>query len=60
VEDQFIDPAGPYILAKDLHALGRMNGLSYYVRTRDAFMEIKRMNYQEWRSDSSPQGKNQG
>jgi flavin reductase (DIM6/NTAB) family NADH-FMN oxidoreductase RutF len=60
VEDRFIDPAGPYVLAKDLHAIGRMNGLSYYVHTRDAFMEIKRMNYQEWRSDSSPQGKNQG
>jgi flavin reductase (DIM6/NTAB) family NADH-FMN oxidoreductase RutF len=60
VEDQFVDPAGPYVLAKDLHAIGRMNGLSYYVHTRDAFMELKRMNYQEWQADSSPQGKNQG
>jgi flavin reductase (DIM6/NTAB) family NADH-FMN oxidoreductase RutF len=56
VEDQFIDPAGPYVLAKDLHALGRMNGLSYYVHTRDAFLEIKRMNYEEWRSADRPQG----
>jgi flavin reductase (DIM6/NTAB) family NADH-FMN oxidoreductase RutF len=48
VEDRFIDPKGPYVLAKDLHSIGRMNGLNYYVRTRDAFLEIPRLNYNQW------------
>jgi flavin reductase (DIM6/NTAB) family NADH-FMN oxidoreductase RutF len=48
VEDQFIDPKGPYILAKELHSIGRMNGLNNYVRTRDAFIEIQRLNYEQW------------
>ncbi len=34
VKDEFIDPAGPYIRAEELHAIGRMNGLGAYVRTR--------------------------
>src|ERR1700731_2475665 len=38
VEDQFVDPTGPYIRAEELHAVGRMNGLGSYVRTRDAFL----------------------
>src|ERR1700690_2726862 len=37
VEDRFVDAEGPYIKAEDLHAIGRMNGLGNYVRTRDAF-----------------------
>lgn len=41
---------GPYIKAEELHSIGRMNGLSKYVRTRDAFFEVKRMNYEEWRT----------
>jgi flavin reductase (DIM6/NTAB) family NADH-FMN oxidoreductase RutF len=48
VEDRFVDPKGPYILAKELHAIGRMNGLNNYVRTRDAFIEIQRLNYAQW------------
>jgi flavin reductase (DIM6/NTAB) family NADH-FMN oxidoreductase RutF len=48
VEDRFLDPKGPYILARDLHALGRMNGLGNYVRTRDAFIEIPRISYEGW------------
>jgi flavin reductase (DIM6/NTAB) family NADH-FMN oxidoreductase RutF len=48
VEDQFVDPKGPYILAKELHSIGRMNGLNNYVRTRDAFIEIQRLNYEQW------------
>jgi flavin reductase (DIM6/NTAB) family NADH-FMN oxidoreductase RutF len=48
VEDRFVDPSGPYILAEDLHAIGRMNGLGSYVRTRDAFMNIPRIPYAEW------------
>ncbi len=48
VDDQFIDPQGPYILAKELHSIGRMNALNYYVRTRDAFIEIPRLNYEQW------------
>jgi flavin reductase (DIM6/NTAB) family NADH-FMN oxidoreductase RutF len=45
VRDEFVDPAGPYILAKEMHAVGRMNGLGNYVRTRDAFFEIPRIAY---------------
>jgi len=43
VEDRFVDPAGPYILAEELHAIGRMNGLGNYVRTRDAFFSLPRV-----------------
>ena len=48
VEDRFVDPKGPYILAKDLHSIGRMNALNNYVRTQDAFFEIQRLNYEQW------------
>ncbi len=48
VEDRFIDPKGPYILAKELHSIGRMNALNNYVHTRDAFFEIQRLNYEMW------------
>src|SRR5215471_7857126 len=43
VEDRFVDPAGPYIRAEELHAIGRMNGLGSYVRTRDAFLNMPRI-----------------
>lgn len=49
VRDEFIDPQGPYIRADALHAIGRMNGLGAYVRTRDAFFQIPRIPYEEWR-----------
>ena len=49
VEDRYLDPAGPYIKAEDLHAVGRMNGLGNYVRTRDAFLRIPRLSYEEWK-----------
>ncbi len=49
VEDQFVDPAGPYVKAEELHAIGRMNGLGNYVRTRDAFITIPRISYEEWK-----------
>ena len=49
VEDQFVDPAGPYIKAEELHAIGRMNGLGKYVRTRDAFLSIPRLTYGQWK-----------
>ncbi len=49
IEDQFVDPAGPYIRADELHAVGRMNGLGGYVRTRDAFLNIPRIPYEEWK-----------
>lgn len=48
VEDRFVDPAGPYIKAEDLHTVGRMNGLGSYVRTRDAFMTIPRISLDDW------------
>ena len=50
VEDKYVDPAGPFIKAEDLHAIGRMNGLGSYVKTRDAFMAIPRISYEEWKS----------
>jgi len=49
VEDQFVDPAGPYIKADELHSIGRMNGLGNYVKTRDAFMTIRRITYDDWK-----------
>ena len=48
VEDQFVDPAGPYIKAEELHAIGRMNGLGSYVKTRDAFLNMPRIPLNEW------------
>ena len=50
VEDRFVDPDGPYIKADELHSIGRMNGLGNYVRTRDAFMTIPRISYEEWKN----------
>jgi flavin reductase (DIM6/NTAB) family NADH-FMN oxidoreductase RutF len=50
VEDQFVDPAGPYIRAEELHAVGRMNGLGSYVKTRDGFLTVPRISYEEWQS----------
>jgi flavin reductase (DIM6/NTAB) family NADH-FMN oxidoreductase RutF len=49
VKDEFIDPAGPYIRAEEMHAIGRMNGLGAYIKTRDAFFHVPRMSYDEWR-----------
>ena len=47
VKDEFVDPAGPYIRAEELHAIGRMNGLGAYVKTEDAFFRIPRMTYDD-------------
>jgi flavin reductase (DIM6/NTAB) family NADH-FMN oxidoreductase RutF len=49
IEDQYVDPVGPYVLAEELHAMGRMNGLGSYVRTRDAFVTLPRISYEEWK-----------
>lgn len=49
IEDKFLDPAGPYVKAEELHAIGRMNGLGSYVKTRDAFLTIPRIPYEEWK-----------
>lgn len=48
VEDQFVDPAGPYVKAEELGAIGRMNGLGNYVRTREAFFTVPRIAYEDW------------
>ena len=48
VRDEFIDPAGPYVKADELHAVGRMNGTGNYVRTRDAFFKLPRISYEDW------------
>ncbi|HEU5457301.1 MAG TPA: flavin reductase family protein [Terracidiphilus sp.] len=53
VEDRFVDPAGPYIKSDEMHAIGRMNGLGNYVRTRDAFMTIPRIPYKVWKETQS-------
>jgi len=50
VEDRYVDAAGPYVQAEELHAIGRMNGLGNYVRTREAFMTIPRISYEEWKN----------
>lgn len=49
IEDRFVDTAGPYVKAEELHAIGRMNGLGAYVRTKDAFLNIPRISYEEWK-----------
>jgi flavin reductase (DIM6/NTAB) family NADH-FMN oxidoreductase RutF len=48
VEDKFVDPSGPYIKADELHAVGRMNGLGNYARTRDALVTVPRISYEDW------------
>lgn len=53
VKDEFIDPKGPYILAENLHAIGRMNGLGAYVRTRGAFFQVERLTYQDWQKKNA-------
>jgi flavin reductase (DIM6/NTAB) family NADH-FMN oxidoreductase RutF len=49
VEDRYIDPAGPYVKAEELHAIGRMNGLGSYVKTRDSFLNRPRISYAAWK-----------
>ena len=51
VDDRFVDPKGPYILAEAMHAVGRMNGLGSYVRTRDAFVTMDRIRYGDWKRE---------
>jgi flavin reductase (DIM6/NTAB) family NADH-FMN oxidoreductase RutF len=48
VEDPYVDPKGPYIRAEELHALGRMNGGGHYVHTREAFLTIPRISFDDW------------
>lgn len=51
VEDRFVDPAGPYIRADELHAVGRMNGLGAYARTRDAILQLPRIPFSQWKKE---------
>jgi flavin reductase (DIM6/NTAB) family NADH-FMN oxidoreductase RutF len=51
IEDRFVDQAGPYVLAEELHAVGRMNGQGAYVKTRDAFITVPRIPIAEWKKD---------
>lgn len=48
VEDRFVNMAGPYIKSEELHSVGRMNGMGNYVKTRDAFVTVPRISYEEW------------
>ena len=50
VEDKFLDPAGPYVKAEELHAIGRMNGLGSYVKTQGAFLTMPRISYEDWKN----------
>jgi flavin reductase (DIM6/NTAB) family NADH-FMN oxidoreductase RutF len=56
VEDRFVEPehngSGPYIRAEELHAIGRMNGLGSYVYTRDSFLTVPRISYEEWQKNN--------
>ena len=54
VRDEFVDPAGPYIRAEELHAIGRMNGKGAYVKTRGAFFQVPRITYEEWLQKNPP------
>jgi flavin reductase (DIM6/NTAB) family NADH-FMN oxidoreductase RutF len=49
LKDEFIDPAGPFVRAEALHAIGRMNGLGAYVKTAGAFFSIPRLTYEDWK-----------
>lgn len=49
VREKFVDPAGPYIRAEQLHTIGRMNGSGNYVRTRGAFFKLPRPTLEQWR-----------
>ncbi len=51
IEDQFVDETGPYVRAEELHAIGRMNGLGSYVKTKDAFLRMPRISYEEWKQE---------
>jgi flavin reductase (DIM6/NTAB) family NADH-FMN oxidoreductase RutF len=55
VKDEFIDQTGHYIRAEELHAVGRMNGLGAYVKTRDAFLQIPRVTYEDWQQKPKKQ-----
>ena len=48
VREELIDPAGPYIRAEQMHAVGRMNGAGSYVRTRGAFFTMPRPKLADW------------
>jgi flavin reductase (DIM6/NTAB) family NADH-FMN oxidoreductase RutF len=50
IEEEYVDAAGPYVRAEQLHAIGRMNGLGSYVRTRDSFINIPRIPYEVWKN----------
>ena len=54
VQDEFIDPAGPYVRAEKIHAIGRMNGRGAYVKTQGAFFQMPRMTYEEWQKKNPP------
>ena len=51
VDDLFVDKDKGYINAQDLHSLGRMNSLNWYVKTEGAFTSIPRVNYAQWKNE---------
>ena len=53
VREELIDPAGPYIRAEEMHAIGRMNGAGNYVRTRDAFFKMPRHKLADWKKNKA-------
>ncbi len=55
VDDEFVDPKGPYIRADAMHNIGRMNGGGNYVRTRGAGFRMDRIPYAEWKKSHPPE-----
>ena len=53
IRDEFVDPAGPYVRADELHTIGRMNGAGNYVRTRDAFFKLPRPTLEDWQKSKA-------
>src|SRR5437660_1050349 len=44
------DTASNIRRTEELHAIGRMNGLGSYVKTRDSFLTMPRISYEEWKA----------
>ena len=51
VADQYVDMKGPYILAEEMHNVGRANGLGSYVKTQHSFFKMPRIKYEDFIKD---------
>ena len=48
VREEFIDPAGPYIRAEQMHAVGRMNGLGELCPHARRVFQMPRIRLADW------------